>query len=54
VTKQINAGHCQCCGFGDLLLKTPYLKLAELARAADHTSAGAAAATLAFAANRNR
>jgi hypothetical protein len=37
-----------------LLLKTPYLKLAELARAADHTSAGAAAATPAFAANRNR
>jgi hypothetical protein len=37
------------------LLKTPYLKLAELARAADHTSAaGAAAATPAFAANRNR
>jgi hypothetical protein len=29
---------CQCCRFGDLLLKTPYLKLAELARAADHTS----------------
>jgi hypothetical protein len=36
------------------LLKTPYLKLAELARAADHTSAGAAAVAPAFAANRNR